>query len=100
MFFILTSRWHLGFFYHHENLASAFDLYFAFANTPPVVQHTWSSSYEPSRSQQLSSVRTEHMNFPARTPTREHQNMNLPAHIITCSPPAMNLLAHDTINIS
>jgi len=36
MFFILTSRWHLGFFYHHQNLASTFDLYFAFANNLPL----------------------------------------------------------------
>jgi len=27
MFFKLTSKWLLGFFYHHQNLASALDLY-------------------------------------------------------------------------
>jgi len=27
MFFKLTSRWLLGFFYHHQNLASALYLY-------------------------------------------------------------------------
>jgi len=35
MFFILTSKWLLGFFYHHQNIASAFDLYFAFENNLP-----------------------------------------------------------------
>jgi len=36
MFFILTSRWLLGFFYHHQNLALAFRLVFAFANNLPL----------------------------------------------------------------
>jgi len=49
-------------------------------SSPPVVQHTWSNNYEPSRSQQPSSVSTEHTNLPARILTREHHNMNLPAH--------------------
>ena len=64
--------------------------------SPPIVQHTWSNRYEPPRSQQPSSVNTEHTNFPARILTWEHHNMNLPAHIITCSPPTMNLLTHET----
>jgi len=64
--------------------------------SPPVVQHTWSNKYEPPRSQQPSSLSTEHTNLLARILTRDHHNMNLPAHIIMCSPPAMNLPAHET----
>jgi len=52
--------------------------------------------YEPPRSQQSSSVSTEHTNLPVHILTGEHHNMNLLAHIITCSPPAMNLPVHDT----
>jgi len=35
MFFILTSRWLLGFFYHHQNLASALDLYLLLPTISP-----------------------------------------------------------------
>jgi len=35
MFFILTSKWLLGFFYHHQNLASVFDLSFALSTISP-----------------------------------------------------------------
>ena len=47
--------------------------------SPPVVQHTWSNSYQ----QQPSSVSTKHT--------------NLPAHIIMCPSPVMNLPAYDNI---
>jgi len=63
----------------------------------PVVQHTWSTSYEPLNMQHLSSVSTEHTNLPTRIPTREYQDMNLLAHIPTCSSPIINLPPHDNI---
>jgi len=40
-------------------------------NFLPVVQHTWSTSYELPRSQHLLSVSMEHTNLLARIPTRE-----------------------------
>jgi len=63
--------------------------------SPPVVQHAWSTNYEPPCSQHLSSVSTKHTNLLARIPIQEYQDMILPSHIITCSPPSMNLLVHD-----
>jgi len=35
---------------------------------PPVLQHTWSTSYVPPRTQHLSSVSTEHTNLPRSYP--------------------------------
>jgi len=40
--------------------------------SPPIVQHMWSTIYEPPHSQHLSSVTTKHMNLPAHIPTREY----------------------------
>jgi len=37
---------------------------------PPVVQHMWSSSYVPPRTQHLSTMSTEHTNLPRSYPHR------------------------------
>jgi len=51
---------------------------------PPIVQHTWSTSYVPPRKQHLSSVGTKHTNLPRSYPHTRVLDMNLPAHTIMC----------------
>jgi len=55
MFFILTSRWLLGLFYHHQNLALAFDLYFSFANNLPIFYDDQNNMFKISTIRNLTS---------------------------------------------
>jgi len=72
------SSWSQGFQCFHEPVCSWSNSTNLLARSPTlqtspsVVQHMWSTSYEPLRSQHLSSVSTKHTNLPARIPIREH----------------------------
>jgi len=63
---------------------------------PPVVQHMWSTSYVPPRTQHLSTMSTEHTSLPRSYPHRRVIRYEPPHSYHHMLPPSMNLPAHGT----